>query len=138
MAWRREAGKAVTISRYTDHAANERTFLAWIRTALAIIAFGCFLARLDVFLHVMVHGVGTLPVSAAKLSWSIGTVAGVLLVVSGTTLLPLALWRYHAARLAILSPDPRETGIGALGGVLVSVLVLAGCCALALLLTSGL
>jgi putative membrane protein len=24
------------ITRYTDHAANERTFLAWIRTALTL------------------------------------------------------------------------------------------------------
>ena len=28
------------IERYSDHAANERTFLAWIRTAIAIMAFG--------------------------------------------------------------------------------------------------
>ena len=28
------------IERYSDHAANERTFLAWVRTAIAIMAFG--------------------------------------------------------------------------------------------------
>jgi putative membrane protein len=28
------------IKSYSDHAANERTFLAWVRTAVAIIAFG--------------------------------------------------------------------------------------------------
>jgi uncharacterized membrane protein YidH (DUF202 family) len=38
------------IARYTDHAANERTFLAWIRTGLAVIAFGFFLVKLNVFL----------------------------------------------------------------------------------------
>jgi putative membrane protein len=37
------------IVRYTDHAANERTFLAWIRTALAVIAFGGILARSDLY-----------------------------------------------------------------------------------------
>ncbi|MEA2820783.1 MAG: putative rane protein [Bradyrhizobium sp.] len=37
------------ITRYTDHAANERTFLAWIRTGLAVIAFGFFLVKLNVF-----------------------------------------------------------------------------------------
>jgi uncharacterized membrane protein YidH (DUF202 family) len=31
------------IANYTDHAANERTFLAWIRTGLAVAAFGFFL-----------------------------------------------------------------------------------------------
>jgi len=29
------------IERYSDHAANERTFLAWVRTGIATIAFGC-------------------------------------------------------------------------------------------------
>jgi uncharacterized membrane protein YidH (DUF202 family) len=31
------------IANYTNHAANERTFLAWIRTGLAVAAFGFFL-----------------------------------------------------------------------------------------------
>ena len=31
----------MTVStRYSDHAANERTFLAWVRTGIATIAFG--------------------------------------------------------------------------------------------------
>jgi putative membrane protein len=33
------------IAHYTDHAANERTFLAWIRTGLAVAAFGFFLIK---------------------------------------------------------------------------------------------
>jgi putative membrane protein len=37
------------ITRYTDHAANERTFLAWIRTGLAVAAFGFFLVKLNIF-----------------------------------------------------------------------------------------
>ena len=28
------------IRGYSDHAANERTFLAWVRTGSAVIAFG--------------------------------------------------------------------------------------------------
>lgn len=34
------------IERYRDHAANERTFLAWVRTAIAVTAFGLGAARL--------------------------------------------------------------------------------------------
>jgi len=41
------------IANYTNHAANERTFLAWMRTGLAVAAFGFFLAKLDVFLDAM-------------------------------------------------------------------------------------
>src|SRR3954454_13106525 len=32
--------------RARDHIANERTFLAWLRTALAVIALGAVLAKL--------------------------------------------------------------------------------------------
>ena len=47
------------IANYTNHAANERTFLAWIRTALAVAAFGFFLIKLNVFVDAM--GGGSLP-----------------------------------------------------------------------------
>ena len=34
------------IRNYADHASNERTFLAWVRTAIAIVGFGLAAARL--------------------------------------------------------------------------------------------
>lgn len=40
------------IKRYSDHAANERTFLAWVRTAIAVMAFGFLIERFDLFLKV--------------------------------------------------------------------------------------
>src|SRR5262252_8006952 len=39
------------ITRYSDHAANERTFLAWVRTAIAMMAFGFVIERFDLFLR---------------------------------------------------------------------------------------
>src|SRR5579862_7372851 len=39
------------IKNYTDHSANERTFLAWVRTAIALMAFGFLLERFDLFLQ---------------------------------------------------------------------------------------
>ncbi len=39
------------INRYSDHAANERTFLAWVRTAIATMAFGFLIERFDLFLR---------------------------------------------------------------------------------------
>jgi putative membrane protein len=38
------------IPSYSDHAANERTFLAWIRTGLTIMALGFVIERLDLLL----------------------------------------------------------------------------------------
>jgi putative membrane protein len=37
------------IANCANHAANERTFLAWIRTGLAVVAFGFFLVKLNIF-----------------------------------------------------------------------------------------
>lgn len=34
------------IRNFTDHSANERTFLAWVRTAVSIVGFGFAAARL--------------------------------------------------------------------------------------------
>jgi uncharacterized membrane protein YidH (DUF202 family) len=33
------------IRGYTDHAANERTFLAWVRTGIAVIALGFVIVK---------------------------------------------------------------------------------------------
>jgi putative membrane protein len=39
------------IHGYSDHAANERTFLAWVRTGIAVIAFGFVIEKFDLFLR---------------------------------------------------------------------------------------
>jgi uncharacterized membrane protein YidH (DUF202 family) len=51
------------IARYTDHAANERTFLAWIRTGLAVAAFGFFIVKLNVLLDAIGDGSPPHPVA---------------------------------------------------------------------------
>jgi putative membrane protein len=35
------------IANYTNHATNERTFLAWMRTGLAVAAFGFFSRQVE-------------------------------------------------------------------------------------------
>jgi putative membrane protein len=37
------------IRGYSDHAANERTFLAWLRTSIAVIAFGFVIEKFNLF-----------------------------------------------------------------------------------------
>jgi putative membrane protein len=43
------------IRNFSDHAANERTFLAWVRTAIAVMAFGFLVAKFDLFLKIGSH-----------------------------------------------------------------------------------
>ncbi|WP_243110067.1 DUF202 domain-containing protein, partial [Clostridium sp. E02] len=45
-------------SRTRDHLANERTYLAWMRTAIALIGFGVLIARLRYLVSPDVPGTG--------------------------------------------------------------------------------
>jgi len=38
------------IRNFTEHSANERTFLAWIRTGIAVIAFGFVVEKFNLFI----------------------------------------------------------------------------------------
>jgi hypothetical protein len=38
------------IHGYGDHAANERTFLAWVHTGIAVIAFGFVIEKFNLFM----------------------------------------------------------------------------------------
>jgi putative membrane protein len=46
------------IKRYTDHSANERTYLAWIRTSVAIMAFGFLIEKFDLFVSYIGKAIG--------------------------------------------------------------------------------
>ena len=46
------------INRFRDLAANERTYLAWIRTAIAVMAFGFLVEKFDLFISYISHAVG--------------------------------------------------------------------------------
>jgi putative membrane protein len=41
------------INRYSDHAANERTFLAWVRTGIATIVFGFVIEKFNLFVFTL-------------------------------------------------------------------------------------
>ena len=43
------------IRGYSDHAANERTFLAWLRTSIAVIAFGFVIEKFNLFALTLVN-----------------------------------------------------------------------------------
>jgi putative membrane protein len=45
----RETPKTYNSSRIRDHLANERTYLAWMRTAIALMGFGVVILRLRAF-----------------------------------------------------------------------------------------
>jgi putative membrane protein len=91
------------IANYTDHAANERTFLAWIRTGLAVTAFGFFLVKLN--LLVAVAGGGSpprLPVEGGEpLVAAAARYAGLALVVTGIAIAARSGAEFERTRRAI-------------------------------------
>ena len=112
------------IDRYGDHAANERTFLAWVRTAIAIMAFGFLVEKFDLFLRIASESIAarTLPAGGQI----VGNVAGLLLIVLGGAMMVLAAIRFRKIALDIDAKELRP-GTGAwLDITLVTLLVTLG------------
>lgn len=81
------------IDRQREHQANERTFLAWLRTAIALIGFGFAIARFGLFLRQLQAAVTQQPTSNHHLFSSENL--GVSLVIVGIVAIALAAWRYN-------------------------------------------
>jgi putative membrane protein len=93
------------IPQFNDHAANERTYLAWLRTGISIIAFGFVLERFSLFLHTVADTLGGK--HGAALSHG-GREAGVVMVVAGLLALALSTWRFAVNARRIASKETFE------------------------------
>lgn len=98
------------IRNFSDHAANERTFLAWIRTAIAVMAFGFLVAKFDLFLKIAAVSVGAGRPAVAVPSSGFGGAAGIVLILAGTIMVVLAAIRFVRTDRAIESAEPRPEG----------------------------
>ncbi len=88
-----------------EHLANERTFLAWVRTAIALISFGVVIAKLR-FLIV------TLPTTPALGSGTgaRSTLLGLCFAGVGLATLAFAAGHYERTRRAIIAGDYGASG----------------------------
>ncbi|MBW4639421.1 MAG: DUF202 domain-containing protein [Gloeocapsa sp. UFS-A4-WI-NPMV-4B04] len=74
-----EKTKKRSADRVREHLANERTYLAWMRTAIALMGFGVVIMRLRAFHAPLVHHPGN--------GWKLGlafSVVGLLTVLLST------------------------------------------------------
>ena len=92
------------IERYSDHAANERTFLAWVRTAIAVMAFGFLVEKFDLFLEIAGNSAGVRAPPGGRL---LANIAGLLLIALGGVTMVLAILRFRKTSLAIDSDERR-------------------------------
>jgi putative membrane protein len=90
------------IKRYSDHAANERTFLAWVRTAIAVMAFGFVIERFDLFLQVMSAQTQR---QVSPHSQAFANVAGLAFIAIGVAIIAIAGFRFARTTKEIESDD---------------------------------
>ena len=85
-------------SRARDHLANERTFLAWVRTGVAVIIFGFAIGRFAIAIRQLAAIQGTTLRTPELSVWfgTIAMIAGVLLTLAG-------LLRYRRTRARLES-----------------------------------
>jgi putative membrane protein len=115
----------------SDHLANERTFLAWVRTAVAIIGLGFVVSRFALYLRSLAALGGVLvPVTPGR-----SAVLGVVLVGLGAVTIALALGRYLMNYRSIEANDYRPSHY--LDILLAVLIVLAAIVMMAVLLTTS-
>ena len=114
------------IRGYSDHAANERTFLSWVRTGIAVIAFGFVVEKFNLFMTTMAasafgDAARRLPLETP--SRSFGHYDGLALIFGGIAIVVLATVRFvrTTARLDDSQEHAAKSGRAEL--VLASVVV---------------
>ena len=122
------------IRNFSDHAANERTFLAWVRTAIAVMAFGFVVERFDLFLRI---ARASLAVHAAPASDArAGEVAGLGLMIMGLAMVAIATVRFLMTAKAI-DDGGQHAGPGSRFDLaLAGLLFLLGCALFAYLVSN--
>jgi putative membrane protein len=102
------------IKSYTDHAANERTFLAWLRTGVAVIAFGFLIDRFDLFILTLTDVVSIRPERREELdamSSSLGHGTGQGFIFVGFAFIIVATVRFVRTGYRLDDPKVYPPGI---------------------------
>ena len=101
------------IRGYSDHAANERTFLAWVRTGIAVIAFGFVIEKFNLFVLTMANA-NSLDagrrLQLERLSGPLGRYDGLALILFGIGLVVVAAKRF--VRTGKLLDDQEMHSVG--------------------------
>jgi len=89
----------------SDHLANERTLLAWLRTGIGIMAFGFVVVKFSLFVRQLSLALGR----PAAVHYGYSGPIGIVLVAFGALSLLLSLLRYEKTKRQLLSGDYRHS-----------------------------
>jgi inner membrane protein YidH len=83
-------------SRTQQHLANQRTFLAWLRTSVALIGLGFVVSRFGLFLRAIIlgHSLSISTLDQNSPNYSLSSFVGTSMVILGTVFTGLALKNY--------------------------------------------
>ncbi|AWM06276.1 YidH family protein [Bradyrhizobium symbiodeficiens] len=113
------------IERYSDHAANERTFLAWVRTGIAIIAFGFVVEKFNLFVRTIAEASRTDTGSRLQLDRFTGPFShydGLVLILIGIAIIMISLIRF--IRIGRMIDDAQSHSAAGIKAELVLAVVL--------------
>lgn len=122
--------KIPKIDRQREHQANERTFLAWLRTSIALIGFGFAIARFGIFLRQLNIALTQQEPPVNPLSNSENL--GLALVIFGISIIALAAWRYNQVFWQIELGDYRPNRL--IVWIMTGVVIILGFLSIPLLL----
>lgn len=92
-------------TKVTDHLANERTYLAWVRTSIALMGFGVVIARLRLVIVELAVKSGPRMPGGNRSTW-----LGLAFAIVGLVTLVLATLSYNRTRRAIDSGEYEPLG----------------------------
>ena len=113
------------IRDYSNHAANERTFLAWVRTGIAVIAFGFVIEKFNLFVLTILgsaSGEAARQLRLDRLSGPPGRYGGPALIFVGLSLIVIAAARF--IRTGRLLDDPETHSASSVRAELILSVVL--------------
>jgi putative membrane protein len=101
------------IRNFTEHSANERTFLAWLRTGIAVIAFGFVVEKFNLFILALTSTAAAeigRTVRTDRLAGPLGRYEGLALMVVGIVLIAVAGVRFVRTTRLLDVDEPQEAG----------------------------
>jgi len=112
------------IQKFSDHAANERTFLAWVRTAIAVMAFGFLIERFDLIVAAMAPRLK--PESLNTPNSGFANAAGFAFILLGVAMIGVAAIRFFRIAKEIERDEAVRSSGSLFDLVLASLLSLLG------------